>query len=145
MTSADEDCMYAYNIRREISNFRTVIQNLKFLQQPTLKSVSGKDIDPDLTNISQKAKEHRRQNFLWLHDKPLGTKKNYEPVFVLPGDRANYEAVENKTKAEISKLVEKQLKLIGDQKLEEKWTKIKRKTKADFLSFLAELQIDDEL
>lgn len=128
-----------------MSNFRTVIQNSKLLQQPTLKSVSGKDLDPDLINISQKAKEHRRQHFLWLHDKPLGTKKKYEPVFVLPGDRANYEAVENKTKAEISKLVEKQLKFIGDQKLEEKWTKIKRKTKANFLSFLAELQIDDEL
>ncbi|CAC5400079.1 unnamed protein product [Mytilus coruscus] len=103
----------------------------------------GKDLDKDFINMSQKDKEHRRQHFLWLHDKSLGTKKKYEPFFVLPEDRANYEDVSNKMKAEISKLVEEQLKSIGDQKLNKTWTKIKRKTKADFLTFRIQSQVED--
>ncbi|CAG2233782.1 unnamed protein product [Mytilus edulis] len=140
LSSVDEDYMYAYDIGKEISNFRTIIQNLKFLEQKTLKSISGKDLDKDFINFSQKSKEHRRKHLIWLKDKPLGSKHKYEPLFVLPTDREEYDNIANKTKAEISKLVEKELVGLGDQKLDEKWIKIK--TKPEMLTFLKEIQDD---
>lgn len=100
-------------------------------------------MDKDLINLSQKAKEHRRKHLIWLKDKPLGSKQKYEPLFVLPTDRENYEDIANKTKAEISKLVEKELVALGDQTLDDTWIKNKRKTKPEMLTFLKEIQDDD--
>lgn len=97
-------------------------------------------MDKDFINFSQKSKEHRRKHLIWLKDKPLGSKHKYEPLFVLPTDREEYDNIANKTKAEISKLVEKELVGLGDQKLDEKWIKIK--TKPEMLTFLKEIQDD---
>ncbi|VDH89380.1 Hypothetical predicted protein, partial [Mytilus galloprovincialis] len=44
LSSVYEDYMYAYDIGKEISNFRTIIQNLKFLEQKTLNKHNSPDL-----------------------------------------------------------------------------------------------------
>ena len=140
------------DISTQVMAFRTVIRQRGYLAEPTKKvphvSLSGNPLDAELVSFCSKASYKQQkfmsslvnnhQNLLYKRQIPF----DETPVFITPGERAQYEHISNKTVPKIQEEIDAQIGLIGSVEMqsefEAEFKKIKqnrRALKQDFITF----------
>lgn len=143
MCEIDADYAFAYNIDFEIFAFRQHIRKTGYLLDPTVpkehRCLSGKLLDDSLINFDAKCLENRTEFLDFCCNHRLQERKKFDPIFIFPEDKKDFQSIEKKTKSEISQIILNKLEQLEDETLNLKWNCTKNKKKADLIKFFNDL------
>ncbi|XP_062590244.1 uncharacterized protein LOC134251839 [Saccostrea cucullata] len=139
LTDKDSEYTYAYDISEEISAFRHIIRERKYLQKQSLTTLSNKPLDSAFLHFAEHAQENKDSHYTHIQTHALSSRLKHTPIFIFQEHREKHTNIANKTKAEISTHIETQLDTLKSHTLSQKWKKVKNLKKSVLLEFLKEL------
>ncbi|XP_062590246.1 uncharacterized protein LOC134251841 [Saccostrea cucullata] len=125
LTEKDTEYTYAYDITEEITAFRQIIRESKYLQKQSLTTLSNKPLDSAFLHFSEHAQENKDSHYTHIQTHPLSSRLKHTPIFIFQEHREKHTNIANKTKAEISTHIETQLDTLNSHTLSQKWKKVK--------------------
>ena len=149
---------YPQNIDDEVMAFRTELRAAEYLMHPNSdqahKSLDGELLDADLKNFSQRSREKREEYIKHYMEyetsasvhKPHPPSVKIAPVFVSSAERHQYNAIQNRTVADLKRIIASEMETLSDPDIREAlqmtWADIQRKAnKSVLLDFYLELQV----
>lgn len=139
LSETDTEYTYTYDITEEITAYRHIIRDRKYLQQQTLTTLSNKPLDSKILQFAEHAQQNKESHYTHVATHKLSTRIKHTPIFIFEEHRQKYTNISNKTKSEICTHIQTQLEHMKSDTLNHKWKKLKTAKKAVWLEFLKEL------
>ena len=98
----DTEYTYTYDITEEITAFRHIIRDLKYLQHHSLTTLSNKPLDSNILHFPEHAQNNKESHYTHITTNKLSSRLKHTPIFIFYEQREKHMNIANKTKAEIS-------------------------------------------
>lgn len=82
LSETDTEYTYTYDISEEITAYRLIIRDRKYLQQQSLVTLSNKPLDSYILEFAEHAQQNKDSHYTHVATHKLSTRIKHTPIFI---------------------------------------------------------------
>lgn len=87
LSETDTEYTYTYDITEEITAYRHIIRDRKYLQQQSLTTLSNKPLDSKILQFAEHAQQNKDSHYTHVATHKLSTRIKHTPIFIFEEHR----------------------------------------------------------